>query len=250
MPTPTLYFETKDELPAFGDVMMAIDGFEALDYNTKGFNWMQSKSPVYPNFRYEYTDVVVGSVQAMQRHFQSVGRLPDPIDYPACLGKDITGRHVERMVLERVPQVFHLDKQELFIKPARTKQQGFEAKVYGRKDIERLITEYGADTWVYVSEPMEIRAEFRVFVHNGAIVDIRRYAGSWRSSTPPIFWIERLIAAYHDAPVAYTVDVAMLNHQGVKLVEINDFWAIGAYGLDPVLYATMLRDRYRQIRGW
>ena len=31
------------------------------------------------------------------------------------------------------------------------------------------------------------------------------------------------------------------------LVECNDFWSICNYGLDPVIYAKMLRDRWFQL---
>ena len=250
MPIPKLYYETKDGLPAYGDIMTAIDGFQALDYEPRGFHWAQSKSPVYPDFNYEYQDVVIGGTVNMRRHLLAVGRLPEPIDYPLMLTHDLTGRHVEKTTLERAIMMTSNGNSEVFVTPVLTKQQAFDAKVYGRKALVDMLSHHEPETPVYVSDVMVIRAEFRVFVHKGIIVDIRRYAGNFRSAMPPLFRIEKMVQAYTNAPIAYTLDVAMQYGQGVALVEVNDFWAIGAYGLDPVKYAEMLRDRYHQIRGW
>lgn len=50
MKRPTLYYETRSGLPAFGDIMHAIDGFESLGFNCEAFSMNESRSPIclYP----------------------------------------------------------------------------------------------------------------------------------------------------------------------------------------------------------
>lgn len=246
MKRPTLYYETRSGLPAFGDIMHAIDGFESLGFNCEAFSMNESRSPIYADFPLQENDVVIGGVLAMRKHFQNRDCLPSSIDYPDSLGKNLTDRHIERMTLERVTNMY-MSSDKLFIKPVVTKASYFDAKLYSHIEAIALLDHHEPSTEVYVSEAIEIKAEFRVFVHKNKIIDIRRYAGKYQCQLPPIFWVERLITEYKDSPISYTLDVAIQNHAGVTLIEVNDFWAIGAYGLEAVIYAEMLKDRYEQI---
>lgn len=58
-----------------------------------------------------------------------------------------------------------------------------------------------------------------------------------------------MVAAWKGFPIACTLDVGVTAEKGTVLVEANDFWAISSYGLDSVVYAEMLRDRYFEIMG-
>jgi len=86
--------------------------------------------------------------------------------------------------------------------------------------------------------------------------------------------ITSMIQKYRDeSPVSYTLDIGIVSntvtstylHQldetctvGRKktetsfktiLIEINDFWAIGGYGLDGKTYVRMLIDRFQEIKN-
>lgn len=53
-----------------------------------------------------------------------------------------------------------------------------------------------------------------------------------------------------ECPVSYALDVAVTGSGMTILVELNDFWAIGGYGLDGRTYVRMLVDRSQEvIRG-
>jgi hypothetical protein len=58
---------------------------------------------------------------------------------------------------------------------------------------------------------------------------------------------------YDESPVSYTLDVGLIQvGKGLYetiLIEINDFWAIGGYGLDGRTYVRMLIDRFQQIKN-
>ena len=67
-----------------------------------------------------------------------------------------------------------------------------------------------------------------------------------------------MIETYKDeAPISYTLDVGIiekdknevLSFEQTVLIEINDFWAIGGYGLDGKTYVRMLIDRFQEIKN-
>ena len=64
---------------------------------------------------------------------------------------------------------------------------------------------------------------------------------------PNFEYVDSLIEAYKEQPISYTVDVAILKDGSMTVIEFNDFWAIGSYGLYCINYAQMLLDRYCEI---
>ena len=111
---------------------------------------------------------------------------------------------------------------------------------------------------LYVSEPIDIISEYRCFVHKGVLKGIKWYAGDI-TEFPHINIIQEMISRYKDAPVAYTLDVGVIKNEEVMLevlgcddtttalIEVNDFWAIGSYGVSGKIYVPMLIDRFKQI---
>jgi hypothetical protein len=250
---PTLFYETigiGNSLPVYGDIMYAIDGFEAMDYQLRPFSGLDYRVQGTDFLRdYRAGDVVVGSLATMRKHFQSLDSLPPDIDYPETIDPVISGRVVVKTRLHLAESWFK-NCEKVFIKPVRCKLPGFTAKPYTKEDYDELIRHLPLDTEVFVTACEEYRAEYRVFVHRSEIVDIRRYhktAGAWALEEVDYPRVAAMVGAYGTAPVAYTLDVAVTSEGETVLVEVNDFWAVGAYGLDPRQYAQMLKDRYTQI---
>lgn len=140
-------------------------------------------------------------------------------------------------------------KSHLFVKPVETKL--FDGIVI---DDEQSLHYFkrncgGLESKCIVSSVLVIKSEFRCFVHHHELVDIRHYKGDFRL-IPSGSLIEHMIAeikALENAPVAYTIDVMINDDDITRVIEVNDFWCIGNYGLQPELYATMLKDRWSQI---
>lgn len=61
--------------------------------------------------------------------------------------------------------------------------------------------------------------------------------------------VRAAVAAYAEAPVAYSLDFGVTADGRTLLVEANDAFALGAYGLEPVVYARMLEDRWLELVG-
>lgn len=62
--------------------------------------------------------------------------------------------------------------------------------------------------------------------------------------------VEAALAAYLPAaPAAFALDVGCTRAGATLVVEINDGYALGAYGLTPLAYAKFLSARWAQLSG-
>ncbi|WP_251178624.1 ATP-grasp domain-containing protein [Adlercreutzia agrestimuris] len=99
---------------------------------------------------------------------------------------------------------------------------------------------------VFCSEPVNFQAGWRCFVRYGKILDVRPYRGDWRCHYDPRI-IESALAAYTEAPAGYGADFGVTADGRTLLVEINDGYALGSYGLQQNLYAQLLCTRWSRL---
>ena len=237
-----VFVQLKNNLPINVDVQNAIDGFEYLGYDPMGFTLenvmsgaMNSRALISP---------FVGSIDGMSILFNSIKKKPLPIDFPDDIIKSgLMNRELVQMSLTNAVRLF-VDKHEpLFIKPVQTKL--FDG-ILVTKEVDLNYFNGIDNPLVWVSEKIDIVSEHRAYVHKGKMIYCCNYSGDFRIN--PAYWaIDLLIKTYKDAPVSYTIDVAVLKDGTTTVIEFNDFWAIGGYGLTPWDYAEMLNDRYFEI---
>jgi hypothetical protein len=93
----------------------------------------------------------------------------------------------------------------------------------------------------------KLKSEWRIYVHNNKIIDSRNYSGDFMVS-PDYGYIMKVISNNKGKfPCAYTLDVGVLENNENVVVEFNDMWAIGNYGMPNDLYIRLLKDRYFEI---
>ncbi len=118
------------------------------------------------------------------------------------------------------------------------------------------ILAYAPETPVWISRPIQILREDRIYVLDGRILGQARYDPSDAEIPPPdASQIQAMVArfsAFTGAPCAYSLDVGVLDDAGdqkTALIEINDAWALGLYRemADVDGYLTMLAARWREI---
>ncbi len=103
-----------------------------------------------------------------------------------------------------------------------------------------------------VSESLlDIKSEWRAFIWNGRILDIRCYSGDFWTF-PDRKAVEGMVAAYTDNPPrAYTLDVAVLGDGRTVIMEVHNFIACGLYGFEdsriPLMLAAGVRYELRQM---
>lgn len=188
-------------------------------------------------------DVVVGGVGCVRRRLRELGCDVPSIDYPACL-EGFLGRRVWMTTIDSISN--NPESWPVFVKPVEEKR--FTGRlVRSAHDLVGCGT-CGEDVAAYCNEPVDFVAEWRCFVLRGQILDVRRYRGDWSAMLDPAV-VRSAIASYADAPQGYTADFGLTKDERTLLVEVNDGYALGAYGLEPHAYAHLLAARWYELVG-
>lgn len=216
-------------------------GFRELGYDLLYFEWGQVEElPADPEI------VVAGCIPSVRRALECLGcivpRLPS---IPAEL-EPFAGRHTWTSTLHEVRQAVQRGDPPCFIKPLPGQVKLFTGCVV--EVFRDLIATAGVsgDTPVLCSEVVRFRSEYRGFVHHRRLVGFKHYSGDFRV-VPDFGVVDSAVAAFTAAPVAYALDVGVTEDGLSLLVELNDGYALGAYGLDEVLYARFLADRWSEM---
>jgi len=225
-------------------VYMSIEPLKSLDFEILPFDGddMENTLTCYPLDIEK--DVIFGSVQGTTVFFEACGiETPNYLGYPKQL-KQFLGREIIETTFGKSQQI----KLPFFIKPAKGVKKFTGALVSGIKSLE-FFKEFDnvidSDP-IFLSEPIEFISEYRCFVHEEKLKGIQFYLGDFKVF-PDVKVIEKMIRAYTSANCAYTLDVGVTDGGDTLLVEVNDMWAIGSYGMDSKIYALMCVRRMREI---
>ena len=135
---------------------------------------------------------------------------------------------------------------KMFIKP-------FEIKLFTGFVIDESIytsianIDDDVEVMVYDVFDSQIESEWRCYIHMNRIKDIRNYSGDF-FKVPSESYIESIISENRkDFPISYTIDIGVLESRENVVIEFNDMWAIGNYGMENSDYISLLRQRYFEI---
>jgi hypothetical protein len=102
---------------------------------------------------------------------------------------------------------------------------------------------------VFCSEVVSWRSEFRVFVTNGAIAGMKYYAGD-ETILPDEEIVKNAIRTLEqsgEATKGYGIDFGVLENGETALIEWNDGYSLGSYGLNGDLYTDLLMARWEEL---
>lgn len=192
-------------------------------------------------------DIVVGWISQVKQGIRNLGiEPPTEIDYPEELN-DFYGRKLWQSTLHKV----YTDETmwPVFVKPVKGKQ--FNGKLITRLgDLVGLGSQEDRPIWC--SEPINFVSEYRTFVRYEKMIDCRRYKGDIRVH-PNYSVIDAAIERFKSQPAAYTLDVGVVigedGNRRTHIVEINDGYAMGSYGLNHIDYAKIISARWSQLVG-
>jgi hypothetical protein len=227
-----------DNLPHHFDAACALYGAIdlGLDYKLITYDWLDTINPEL--FR---NNLFVGSVEFMRKIFDKLGKSPRV--------PDNSNREEEFIKLSEVKTRIE-NGETLFVKPKQIKL--FTGMIVNKQFVFSL-NPYPDDTDVIVSKPFEseIVSEWRCYVRKNIIgdpiVDIRCYSGDPFVIPKKEFILELFNQNILKYPKAYTIDVAILENGENTVVEYNDMWAIGNYGIENEKYVSLLKERYFEI---
>lgn len=189
----------------------------------------------------EKEDVVVGYVDTVRERLYDFGIAAPEIDYPEQLQKYL-GRRIWKTKMNEVSD--DPTKWPIFVKPVEDKQ--FTGVVVrSPKDLVGCGIS-GVNQEIYCSEAVDFAAEWRCFVRYGKILDVRPYKGDWRKHFDPNV-IKNAVKDFSFAPMGYAADFGITRDGRTLLVEINDGYSLGCYGLLYVDYAKLLSARWAEL---
>jgi hypothetical protein len=190
-------------------------------------------------------DIIIGSVQSTEYFFKKIGmEIPKYLGYPESL-KPYMGRNVYKTKFGDIDSKF-----PYFIKPS-IGVKSFTGTLIESEDTIKFLKDFdnlNNDTEVWYSDAVDFITEYRCFVHKDELVGIKNYTGDFKVF-PDVSVINNMISAYKGSPCSYTLDVGVDNNGNTLLVEVNDMWAIGSYGLDGKTYVRMCIDRLIELKG-
>jgi ATP-grasp domain, R2K clade family 2 len=233
--------QNKDGEFASVNFAIAYDGFRKMGWEIVPFS-RQDNTRLFDLLP---KDVVVGYIEDVNAALSQLGfRSPVEINYPDEL-TNFLGRKVWKSYINYVAK--HPELWNIFIKPATLTKKFTGRLVRSPKDLISCGDE-SEDTEIWCSEPVNFLAEWRCFVRYGEILGVKHYFGDWRVHFDAQV-IEKAIAAYTSAPAGYAANFGVTDKGETLLIEVNDGYSIGAYGLFPPDYARLLASRWAQMTG-
>ncbi|MFC8528850.1 ATP-grasp domain-containing protein [Nocardia sp. NPDC057227] len=192
---------------------------------------------------------IAGDTDAMHGAMRQLGiPLPAPDDYPGSL-REFLRRKVWTSTLGEVERALGDGSlPPTFVKPAE-RRKGFTGAVcYSDRDVAQL-GPVSRRQRVWCSEAVKWLAEFRVYAFEQRVVAVDRYAGD-RSIQLDMEVVRTAVAAYRasgEAPTAYGIDFGILANGETALVEANDGYALGAFGITADDYTELVVRRWREL---
>lgn len=233
-----IYIRFKGDHPDSPNTFAAFDGFNQMGAETApfyGFGDIDTLDDLGPEVG------VVGFVCDAQSALNKLDKpMPAPLDYPEELRAWLM-REVQLMALSDVKRA----GVPRFIKPIEHKVfNGFVWRGANREAVRLAPLEDDARVWA--SDVVEFVSEYRCFVLDGEVLGVKHYKGDW-SVALDRGMVDGAVRAYHSAPAAYALDFGVLASGETALVEANDAFALGHYGLQSVLYARMIEARWQEL---
>lgn len=183
-----------------------------------------------------YRDYIpVGSVEFVQKFMEEFWdvRIVKPLNIPEEL-YPFANRFVQRLSKKDIDSLFEKYNQ-LFIKS--------DDKIKDFSEFCNKKSEIPEGNYI-VSELIDIRSEYRCFIKDGRLLDIKNYSGEI-DILPNFNTIENMIKAYKSAPPAYTLDVAITGKGETVVIECHNFFSCGLYGFSDYNNLTgMLSQAY------
>lgn len=225
---PKLYYRTEDGVPFDNFCSDAAIGARNSDITAIGFEELPDFHPY---------NIVIAGVEETQAY---LGREIPPINRE--WSKPFEKREIVKCLISEITSY------PIFIKPADEVKAWTGIVVDNQQEALLFTQDY--DKPVLSQPVMDIVSEYRVYVvANRGIVGVKHYLGD-----PYIVLDEKFVDDCYKASRvltenAYTLDFGVNSDGDTFLIEVNDGWSIGNYGLAPDLYYSFVKNRFLQLSG-
>lgn len=195
---------------------------------------------------------VIGGIHTVRTALAQLGAPPpENIDYPDPV-LPFLRRAVRRATIRDAHRLCVDDRFDppIFIKPV-TGHKEFTGHVLATYR-DRIKTASWAleepETPIWISDVVSFESEWRYFVNRREIVGVGHYHGDPLKFPDPDV-VRAAVAAYDNCPAGYVIDFGVLADGQTALVEVNDGFSFGCYGLNPFDHARLLQTRWLEMVG-
>jgi len=214
------------------DLAAYLYGFDKIGYTC---------TPMTSSFQAQEKDVLVGDTNQVGKLYPSLYKMED---FPPELQKF----YKRSITLKTWKECLNAKSGKHFFKP---KRKGVFTPFVSDLPLVSHLDMYGylhvserADVWV--QDPLTFMSEFRVFVYEGVIQDVRPYSGD-PFLIPEKWFVENAVQTFNKE-YPYIIDVGITKEQGQVVIEVNNGCCFGTYGLDPLIAAKMYRDFFKFLQ--
>lgn len=190
--------------------------------------------------------VVRGGVETIRQLLARAGKpTPPNLDLPGSLQPWI-GRRVWKTTLSEVRAAVGADGFEpLHIKPLLHHKLFTGMVVRSFRD---LIPTAGlpADTPILAQQCVEFRSEWRASILRGRILNVGHYKGD-PLLFPDADRVRSALEAYYDRPIGFAMDWGVTGTGETLLIEVNDGYALGNFGVSGADYTAIVEARWREL---
>lgn len=217
----------------------AMRGFRQLNVEVQPYYWIDD----IDGFEDLGPEVgVFGYIDDGRRALTKLGiKFPEAMYYPEPL-KEFLGRKIEKTTLGEVRN----SVEHCFVKPVSIKEfKGFvwRADEYSRRQCITI----DDDLPVWKSEIVDFLSEYRCFILRDELINVKGYKGDWSRVTSGHVIYAAIEKMKGKSPIAYCLDWGVDFYGKTLLVEGNDAFSFGGYGLDCVTYVRMLSARWNEM---
>jgi conserved hypothetical protein len=242
--------EMKIEIPHSVNIANAMYGFRELGAEIIPYHKIDE---IYDRVNRE--DIVLDYIDQCNSIFSKFGIEPSIPDYPKVMDKFL-GRKICKDTINSISRSEAKWSAGYFVKPVRSKV--FTGKIIS--SISDLVGcgNYSEDYDVLVSESLDICAEWRCFILYDEIVDVRPYgllldrnrkSYKYHYDFKVLDSMLEAFISWEERPMACSLDICVTKDGQTLLVEINDAYSLGCYGLASVFYAKLISARWSQLLG-
>lgn len=151
--------------------------------------------------------------------------------------------------------IYFINYEDCFIKPKETKL--FTGFIFKGFDITKYSSDFELECYnkfitipnsieLYISEVINIKAEWRCYINKGKLVSVCQYDDSEKDLIPNSDFINKCLEKLGNRTLA--LDIGLLDSGEYVVIELNDAWAIGKYsGISDNDYFDFIVTRWKEI---
>lgn len=192
--------------------------------------------------------VLRGGVEAVRKALVRAGRpLPPNLDLPLSLQRWF-GRRIWESTLADVRRVVGRESQEpIHVKPLRHHKL-FTGRVL--REFRDLIPTAAIpdDTPVLVQECVQFISEWRATILRDRVLNVAHYRGD-PLAFPDAEIVGRAVGDFDGRPIGFAMDWGITTDGRTLLVEVNDGYSLGNYGVRGPAFIALIEARWRELMG-